>query len=86
MFLSLEVLPFFAMTVFTFVMVSGRAAASTSNKAAILWSLGCSTLAFFGAGVWGFMHTLAPVNHLTHGTQVTAAHGHLAFSTAPTSR
>ncbi|MEZ5840954.1 MAG: cbb3-type cytochrome c oxidase subunit I [Hyphomicrobiales bacterium] len=77
-FSSLEVLPFFAMTVFTFVMVwKGRR--EHPNKAAILWSLGCSTLAFFGAGVWGFMHTLAPVNYLTHGTQVTAAHGHLAF-------
>jgi nitric oxide reductase subunit B len=36
-------------------------------------------LAFFGAGVWGFMHTLHPVNYYSHGTQVTAAHGHLAF-------
>jgi nitric oxide reductase subunit B len=29
--------------------------------------------------VWGFLHTLAPINYLTHGTQITAAHGHLAF-------
>jgi nitric oxide reductase subunit B len=49
------------------------------NKAALLWSLGCSVLAFFGAGVWGFLHTLHGVNYYTHGTQVTAAHGHLAF-------
>jgi nitric oxide reductase large subunit len=49
------------------------------NKAALLWSLGCATLAFFGAGVWGFMHTLHGVNFYTHGTQITAAHGHLAF-------
>ena len=27
----------------------------------------------------GFMHTLAPVNFYTHGSQITAAHGHLAF-------
>ena len=32
-----------------------------------------------GRGVWGFMHTLAPVNYYTHGTQITAAHGHMAF-------
>jgi nitric oxide reductase subunit B len=32
-----------------------------------------------GAGVWGFLHTLAPVNYYTHGSQITAAHGHLAF-------
>ena len=36
-------------------------------------------MAFFGAGVWGFLHTLHGVNYYTHGTQVTAAHGHLAF-------
>jgi nitric oxide reductase subunit B len=36
-------------------------------------------MAFFGAGVWGFMHTLHPINYYTHGTQVTAAHAHLAF-------
>jgi nitric oxide reductase subunit B len=36
-------------------------------------------MAFLGAGVWGFMHTLAPVNYYTHGTQLTAAHGHMAF-------
>lgn len=77
-FSALEVAPFFAMVVFTFVMVwKGRR--EHPNKAALLWSLGCSTLAFFGAGVWGFMHTLAPINYYTHGTQVTAAHGHLAF-------
>ena len=77
-FSTLEVVPFFAMVLFTFVMVwKGRR--EHPNKAAILWSLGCSTLAFFGAGVWGFMHTLSPVNYLTHGTQITAAHGHLAF-------
>jgi nitric oxide reductase subunit B len=36
-------------------------------------------MAFFGAGVWGFLHTLSAVNYYTHGTQLTAAHGHLAF-------
>ena len=77
-FSSLEVIPFFFMVVFTFMMVwKGRR--NHPNKAALLWALGCSVLAFFGAGVWGFMHTLHPINYYTHGTQVTAAHGHLAF-------
>jgi nitric oxide reductase subunit B len=49
------------------------------NKAALLWMLGCPVMAFFGAGVWGLMHTFAPVNYYSHGTQITAAHGHLAF-------
>jgi len=77
-FSSLEVIPFFGMMAFAFVMVwKGRR--DHANKAALLWSLGCATLAFFGAGVWGFMHTLHPINYYTHGTQITAAHGHLAF-------
>ncbi len=77
-FSSLEVIPFFLMMVFSFVMVwKGRR--DHPNKAALLWSLGATTLAFFGAGVWGFMHTLHGVNYYTHGTQITAAHGHLAF-------
>ena len=77
-FSSFEVAPFFAMMSFAFVMVwKGRR--DHPNKAALLWSLGCATLAFFGAGVWGFLHTLHGVNYYTHGTQITAAHGHLAF-------
>ena len=77
-FSSLEVAPFFAMVLFTFAMVWKRRR-EHPNNAALLWSLGCAVLAFFGAGVWGFMHTLHGVNYYTHGTQVTAAHGHLAF-------
>ena len=78
MFSALEVVPFFAMVIFAFTIVwkGGR---DHPNKAALLWSLGCAVMSFFGAGVWGFLHTLAPINYYTHGTQVTAAHGHLAF-------
>lgn len=78
LFSALEVLPFLAMTIFSFMMVwkGGR---DHPNKAALIWALGCSVLAFFGAGVWGFMHTLSSINYYTHGTQITAAHGHLAF-------
>jgi nitric oxide reductase subunit B len=77
-FSTLEVAPFFAMVVFAFTMVY-KGQRSHPNKAALLWSLGCAVFAFFGAGLWGFLHTLAPVNYYTHGTQVTASHGHLAF-------
>jgi len=77
-FSALEIIPFFAMMSFAFVMVwKGRR--DHPNKAALLWSLGCAVLAFFGGGVWGFLHTLHGVNYYTHGTQITAAHGHLAF-------
>ncbi len=77
-FSSLEVIPFFAMVLFVFTMV-WKGQREHPNKAALLWTLGCAVLAFFGAGIWGFLHTLAPVNYYTHGTQVTMSHGHLAF-------
>jgi nitric oxide reductase subunit B len=77
-FSALEPIPFFAMTVFAFNMVNRRRR-DHPNKAAVLWALGCGVMAFLGAGVWGFLHTLAPVNYYTHGTQITAAHGHMAF-------
>ncbi len=77
-FSTFEVAPFFAMMAFAFVMV-WKAKRNHPNKAALLWALGAATVAFFGAGVWGFLHTLHGVNYYTHGTQITAAHGHLAF-------
>lgn len=77
-FSTLEVAPFFTMVMFAFTMF-WKGTRNHPNKAAMLWTLGCPTVAFFGAGVWGFMHTLHWVNYYSHGTQVTAAHGHLAF-------
>jgi len=77
-FSAMEPIPFFMMTVFAFNMVNKRRR-EHPNKAATLWVLGTSVMAFLGAGVWGFLHTLAPVNYYTHGTQITAAHGHMAF-------
>jgi nitric oxide reductase subunit B len=77
-FSALEPLPFFLMTVFAFNMVNRRRR-EHPNKAATLWALGTAVMAFLGAGVWGFLHTLAPINYYTHGTQITAAHGHMAF-------
>ena len=77
-FSALEPIPFFMMTIFAFNMVNRRRR-EHPNKAATLWALGTGVMAFIGAGVWGFLHTLAPVNFYTHGTQLTAAHGHMAF-------
>lgn len=77
-FSALEPIPFFAMTLFAFNMVNRRRR-EHPNKAATLWALGTGVMAFLGAGVWGFLHTLSPVNFYTHGTQITAAHGHMAF-------
>jgi nitric oxide reductase subunit B len=77
-FSALEPIPFLMMTIFAFNMVNKRRR-EHPNKAAVLWALGTSVMAFLGAGLWGFLHTLAPINYYTHGTQLTAAHGHLAF-------
>ncbi len=77
-FSAMEPIPFFMMTVFAFNMVQQRRR-EHPNQAALLWAVGCSVTAFLGAGVWGFIHTLSPINYYTHGSQVTAAHGHLAF-------
>jgi len=77
-FSALEPIPFFLMTIFAFNMVNKRRR-DHPNKAAVLWAMGTAVVAFLGAGVWGFLHTLAPINYYTHGTQITAAHGHLAF-------
>ncbi len=77
-FSAMEPIPFFMMTVYAFNMVNKRRR-NHPNKAAVLWALGTAVMAFLGAGVWGFLHTLSPVNYYTHGTQITAAHGHMAF-------
>jgi nitric oxide reductase subunit B len=77
-FSALEPIPFFMMVVFAFRMVKQRRH-QHGNKIATTWALGTAVMAFLGAGVWGFIHTLAPVNYYTHGSQITAAHGHLAF-------
>jgi len=77
-FSALEPIPFFLMVIYAFNMVNKRRR-EHPNKAATLWALGTPVMAFLGAGVWGFLHTLAPVNYYTHGTQITASHGHMAF-------
>lgn len=77
-FSAIEVLPFAAMVAFTFKMIAKRSR-QHPNRAAILWTAGAAVLSFLGAGAWGFLHTLPQVNYYTHGTQITASHGHLAF-------
>ena len=77
-FSAFEPIPFFMMTLFAFNMVQRRKR-DHPNQAAVLWAVGTAVMGFLGAGLWGFLHTLSPVNYYTHGTQITAAHGHLAF-------
>jgi nitric oxide reductase subunit B len=77
-FSALEPLPFAAMVLFAFKMVNKKTR-EHPNRAAVLWTVGTAIMAFLGAGVWGFLHTLPQINYYTHGTQITASHGHLAF-------
>ncbi len=75
---AVEPLPFFLMILFAFSMSRDRKI-QHDNEIALTWAKGTAVMSFLGAGVWGFMHTLAPINYYTHGTQLTAAHGHLSF-------
>ena len=75
---AVEPLPFLLMILFAFTMARERKI-EHKNKMALTWAKGTAVMGFLGAGVWGFFHTLAPVNMYTHGTQLTAAHGHLSF-------
>ncbi len=77
-FSALEPVPILFMVIDTLRDVRERKA-EIENKVALYWAVGCAVMHFFGAGVWGFAHTLPQINQWTHGTQVTASHGHFAF-------
>ncbi len=74
----LEPIPFMLLIAFSFKMLMQRRR-EHPNKPAMLWALGTPIMAFLGAGLWGFIITLAPAQYYMHGTNFTAAHGHLAF-------
>jgi len=77
-FSALEPLAFLGIAIYALAMAR-KGGREHPNRMALYWTLGCAILSFVGAGFLGFAHTLAPVNLYTHGTLVTAMHGHLAF-------
>ena len=77
-FSSLEPLAFLAMTLWALSMYR-KGEKKHPNKLAITWTLAAAIISFLGAGVLGLAHTLPQTNLYTHGTLVTAMHGHLAF-------
>lgn len=77
-FSALEPLAFLGMALFAITMYK-RSGREHPNKLALLWTIGCAIMSFVGAGFLGFAHTLPQVNMYTHGTLVTAMHGHMAF-------
>lgn len=77
-FSAMEPLAFLGMAIYA-VSMAKKGGRNPDNRTALSWSLGCAVLSFVGAGFLGFAHTLPQVNMYTHGTLVTAMHGHLAF-------
>lgn len=77
-FSALEPIPLVAMVVHS-IYDSGVHNFKNSNHPALAWIIAHAFGNFFGAGVWGFMHTLPQINLYTHGTQWSASHGHLSF-------
>ncbi len=77
-FSAMEPLAFLGMTAFA-VQMYRKGNKRHPNKLALYWTLNTAILSFLGAGLLGLAHTLPQVNLYTHGTLVTAMHGHLAF-------
>jgi nitric oxide reductase subunit B len=77
-FSALEPLAFLGMAIYAIAMArqGGR---QHPNQVALMWTIGCAVMSFVGAGFLGFAHTLPMVNLYTHGTLITAMHGHMAF-------
>jgi nitric oxide reductase subunit B len=77
-FSALEPLAFLAMALFA-VNMYRKGEKKHPNKIALYWTMGSAIVSFMGAGLLGFAHTIPQTNIYTHGTLVTAMHGHLAF-------
>lgn len=77
-FSMLEPLAFLGMALYT-VTMARRGGKRPENRMALNWAVGTGIMSFVGAGFLGFAHTLPQVNLWTHGTLVTAMHGHMAF-------
>ncbi|WP_347358695.1 cbb3-type cytochrome c oxidase subunit I [Bdellovibrio sp.] len=75
---ALEPLAFLGFAIYAVVMAR-KGGKNPENKMAMAWTMATAILSFVGAGFLGFAHTLPQVNIWTHGTLVTAMHGHMAF-------
>ena len=77
-FSALEPLAFLGMAIYG-VTMARKGGRNHPNRTALQWTVGCSIMSFVGAGFLGFAHTIPAVNLYTHGTLITAMHGHMAF-------
>ncbi|KHD89354.1 MAG: nitric oxide reductase [Bdellovibrio sp. ArHS] len=78
LFSALEPVAFLGMAMYAIVMAR-KGGRNNTNRVALAWTVGTGVMSFVGAGFLGFAHTLPQVNMYTHGTLVTAMHGHMAF-------
>ncbi len=77
-FSALEPLALMGMAVYAYSAIR-RSGMAHPNKLALHWSVGSAVFTLFGAGLLGLAHTFPAVNKWTHGTLITAMHGHAAF-------
>jgi nitric oxide reductase subunit B len=77
-FSALEPIPLALMAYDAMVSMKRRRVEPVS-RVAWYWLGGTAIGHLLGAGVWGLAMTLPQINKWTHGTQVTASHGHFAF-------
>jgi nitric oxide reductase subunit B len=77
-FSALEPLALVGMAIFAYTAMR-RSGLAHPNALALHWTLGSAVFTLFGAGLLGLAHTWPGVNKWTHGTLITAMHGHAAF-------
>lgn len=77
-FSALEPLALIAMAVYAYSAIR-RSGLAHPNTLALHWTVGSAVYTLFGAGLLGLAHTWPGVNKWTHGTLITAMHGHAAF-------
>ena len=77
-FSALEPLALVGMAIYAYSAMR-RSGMSHPNTLALHSTLGSAVFTLFGAGLLGLAHTFPDVNKWTHGTLITAMHGHAAF-------
>jgi nitric oxide reductase subunit B len=77
-FSALEPLALVGMAMYAYTAMR-RSGLAHPNTLALHWTLGSAVFTLFGAGLLGLAHTWPSVNKWTHGTLITAMHGHAAF-------
>lgn len=78
LFSALEPLALLGMAMYAYFAIR-RTGVRHPNLLALHWTLGSAVFTLFGAGLLGLAHTFPDINKWTHGTLITAMHGHAAF-------